>query len=139
MRIEHDHDLRQLLETTRTIALVGISDKSWRPSHQVAAYLIAAGYRVLPVNPALTTVLGQPCFPDLASIGEPIDMVNVFRRADDIGPVVDAAIAVKARSLWLQLGVINEAEAARASAAGLAVVMDRCTKIDHARLLSRRW
>lgn len=138
MRIEHDDALRALLQTTRSIALVGLSDKPHRDSHRVAAYLIAAGYRVLPVNPALTSVLGLRCFPDLASIDEPIDMVDVFRRAEDIAPVVDAAIAVKARSLWLQLGVINEAEAARASAAGLQVVMDRCTKIDHARLLVGR-
>lgn len=135
MRITDDAGLRALLRATKTIALVGISDKPYRDSHHVAAYLLAAGYRVLPVNPNLQAVLGQRCYPDLASIPEAIDLVDVFRRPDEIGPVVDAAIAAKAKALWLQLGVINEAEAERASQAGLAVVMDRCSKIDHARLI----
>lgn len=138
MRINDDAGLRELLLGTRTIALVGISDKPHRDSYHVADYLMEAGYRVLPVNPRLQTVLGQRCYPDLDSITEPVDLVDVFRRPDEIGPVVDAAIAIGAKALWLQLGVINAAEANRANQAGLAVVMDRCTKIDHARLIGWR-
>ncbi len=135
MRITDTEDLSRLLHTTRTIAVVGISDKPHRASHEVARYLMAAGYRVIPVNPQLSEVLGQPCYPDLASVPEPIDMVDVFRRPEELPEIVQAAIAVGAKSLWLQLGVVDEDQAEQASAAGLQVVMDRCVKIDHARLL----
>ncbi|MBK6638259.1 MAG: CoA-binding protein [Rhodocyclaceae bacterium] len=135
MRIADDTKLRELLRATKTIAVVGISDKPYRDSHHVAEYLIEAGYRVFPVNPNLQSVLGLRCYPDLASIPEAIDLVDVFRRPEEVGPVVDAAVAIKAKALWLQLGVINEAEAERASEAGLTVIMDRCSKIEHARLI----
>ena len=135
MRITDDAGLRELLRATKTIAVVGISDKPYRDSHHVAEYLIDAGYRVFPVNPNLNEVLGLRCYPDLGSIPEAIDLVDVFRRPEEIAAVVDATIACKAKALWLQLGVINEAEAERASQAGLRVVMDRCSKIDHARLI----
>ncbi len=135
MRIADDTKLRELLRATKTIAVVGISDKPYRDSHHVAEYLIEAGYRVFPVNPNLQSVLGLRCYPDLASIPEAIDLVDVFRRPEEVGPVLDAAVAIKAKALWLQLGVINEAEAERASEAGLTVIMDRCSKIEHARLI----
>jgi predicted CoA-binding protein len=134
MRLTDQVHIDALLKSTRTIAVVGISDKPHRASHEVAHYLKDAGYRIIPVNPVVKEVLGLTCYPDLASVPEPIDMVDVFRRGEEIGPIVDAAIAVGAKSLWLQLGVINEPEAERASAAGLQVVMDRCVKIDHARM-----
>lgn len=134
MRLTDQVHIDALLKATRTIAVVGISDKPHRASHEVAHYLLDAGYRIIPVNPVVKEVLGLTCYPDLASVPEPIDMVDVFRRGEEIGPIVDAAIAVGAKSLWLQLGVINEPEAERASVAGLQVVMDRCVKIDHARM-----
>lgn len=128
-------DLRTLLQTARRIAVVGLSDKPDRPSYGVAQYLQRHGYTIIPVNPALQSVLGEQAYPDLASIPEPVDIVNIFRRPADVGPVVDAAIATGAPAVWLQLGIVNEAAAQRAREAGLTVVMDRCIKIEHARLL----
>jgi uncharacterized protein len=125
-------DIPALLRATRRIAVVGISDKPHRASHEVAAYLQRAGYTIVPVNPLLTEVLGQPCYPDLLSIPGGVDLVNVFRRPDEIEPVVTQALAIGANALWLQLGVVNEAEATRARQGGMHVVMDRCIKIDHA-------
>ncbi len=126
--------LRRILRTHRRVAVVGLSADWFRPSHFVAKYLQQHGYRVVPVNPRYDSILGERCYARLEDIPEPIDMVDVFRRTDDVGPIADSAIAIGARCLWQQIGVKNEAAAAKARAAGLDTVMDRCVKIEHARL-----
>ena len=129
--------LRRILHDHRRIAVVGISAEWHRPSYFVGKYLLEHGYAMIPVNPKYTEVLGQRCYPDLASAAReagPIDMVDCFRKSDDIGPLAEQAIAIGARCLWMQLGVRNEAARDRARAAGLDVVMDRCVKIEHGRL-----
>jgi len=129
-------DLRRILATCKTIAVVGLSPQWHRPSFFAAKYMQAHGYRIVPVNPTATEILGQRCYPSLtvAAQEQKIDMVDCFRRSEDIPPVAEEAIAIGARCLWMQIGVINEASAAKAKAAGLDVVMDRCVKIEHARL-----
>lgn len=129
-------ELRRILRQTRTIAVVGLSAEWHRPSNFAANYLLQQGYRVLPVNPryAGTLVLGQHCLARLEDIAERVDMVDVFRRTEDVGPITDSAIAIGARCLWQQIGVLNHEAAARAAAAGLSTVMNRCVKIEHARL-----
>ena len=129
--------IRRLLQESRNIAVVGLSTKPARPSNEVAHYLRAAGYTILPVNPAYDEVMGQKCYPSLREVPRPIDIVDIFRTPEEVMPIVDEAIAVGARSVWFQLGVIAPEAAAKAAAAGLEVVMDRCTKIEHARLLAR--
>ncbi len=121
-----DPRLVELLREARTVAVVGISDKPDRPSHAVAAYLIAQGYDVIPVNPLLSEVLGRRCFPDVASIGRPVDIVDVFRKSESVPEIAAEAVACKARALWLQEGVRHDAAASEAAAAGLVVVQDRC-------------
>ena len=133
--IEDNDGLRRLLQETKTIAVVGLSPRPDRPSNEVATYLQRAGYRIIPVNPACEEVLGEKCYPSLREILVPIDLVDVFRRPEDVMPIVEDAITIGARALWLQLGVIAPQAAARAEEAGLKVVMDRCTKIDHRALL----
>lgn len=128
---------RALLQDTRTIAIVGLSPNPQRPSNEVARYLRAAGYTIIPVNPACDQVLGEKCYASLREIPGPVDLVDVFRRPEDVMPIVDDAIAIGARGLWLQLGVIAPEGAGRAADAGLKVVMDRCTKIEHAVLIGR--
>ena len=127
--------LRRILAETRSIAVVGLSPNWQRPSNFAAKYLQHHGYRIIPVNPAYDQVLGEKCYASLADIPEPVDVVDCFRRAADIPPLAEAAIAIGAKVLWLQLGVINLEAAQRARAAGLEVVMDRCIKIEHARLM----
>lgn len=136
MPLTHDEDIKALLDATRTIAMIGASDRPDRPSYGVMAYLQRHGYRVIPVNPQITGehVHGEFVFRELSQIGEPIDMVDIFRRPQAAGDAVDEAIAAGARSVWLQLGVINDAAAARAEAAGLKVVMNRCPAIEIPRL-----
>jgi uncharacterized protein len=136
MPMTRDEDIRELLEETRTIALIGASDRPDRPSYRVMEYLQSRGYRVIPVNPQITGehVHGEFVFRELSQIGEPIDMVDIFRRPMAAGEAVDEAIAAGAKSVWLQIGVINEEAAARAEAAGLKVVMDRCPAIEIPRL-----
>jgi hypothetical protein len=136
MPLTRDEDISELLRTTRTIALVGASDRPDRPSYGVMKFLQDHGYRVFPVNPQITGehVHGEYVWRELGQIGEPIDMVDIFRRPIAAGEAVDEAIAAGARSVWLQIGVINHEAAARAEAAGLKVVMDRCPKIDIPRL-----
>lgn len=131
-----DADIKALLEGARTIALVGASDRPDRPSYRVMAMLQEHGYRVIPVNPQITGehLHGEFVFRELAQIGEPIDIVDIFRRPIAAGEAVDEAIAVGAKAVWMQLGVINEDAAARAEAAGLTVVMDRCPAIEIPRL-----
>ena len=128
MPLTRDEDIKALLEGARTIAVVGASDRPDRPSHRVMQALQDHGYRTIPVNPQITGehVLGEFVFRELAQLGDPIDIVDVFRRSDAAGEAVDQAIAIGAKAVWLQLGVIDEAAAARAEAAGLSVVMDRC-------------
>ena len=136
MPLTADADIKALLEETRTIALVGDSDRPSRPSYGVMRTLQAHGYRVIPVNPQITGehVHGEYVFRELAQIGEPIDLVDIFRRPEAAGEAVDEAIAVGAKAVWMQLGVVNQLAAARAEAAGLKVVMDRCPAIDIPRL-----
>lgn len=126
------------LRETRTIAVVGMSPRPDRPSHYVAKYLMEQGYRVFPVNPVVDEVLGLKCYPDVESIPEDIDMVDIFRRSSQVPPVVDDAIAAGARFVWMQDGVIHEAAAAKARAAGMSVVMDNCTLREHSRIYGTR-
>lgn len=136
MPLTSDDDIAALLNETRVIALVGISDKPDRPSQEVMGVLQGHGYRVIPVNPQITGehVLGEFVWRELSQIGDPIDMVDIFRRSDKAGETVDEAIAAGAKAVWMQLGVIDEAAAARAEAAGLKVVMNRCPAIEIRRL-----
>ncbi|MDP8994207.1 MAG: CoA-binding protein [Pseudomonadota bacterium] len=136
MPLTRDEDIADLLSRTRTIALVGASDRPTRPSWGVMRFLQEHGYRVLPVNPQITgeRVHGEFVWRDLEQIGEPIDLVDIFRRPQAAGEAVDQAIAVGAGAVWMQLGVINEEAAERAEAAGLKVVMDRCPAIEIPRL-----
>ena len=126
--------LRRILSEYRRVAMVGLSADWSRPSNFAAKYLLEHGFEVYPVNPKYTEILGQPCYPDLGSIPHPVEVVDLFQRAERVGPFVDEAIAIGARVLWMQLGVVNEAAAQRAREAGLEVVMDRCMKIEYARL-----
>ncbi|MBA2965465.1 MULTISPECIES: CoA-binding protein [Ramlibacter] len=134
-------ELRRILGTCRTLAVVGLSPQWHRPSYFAAKYMQSHGYRIVPVNPGATEILGERAYPSvtaaaqaLAAQGVTIDMVDCFRRSEDIPPLAEEAIAVGARCLWQQLGVVNEAAADRVRAAGLDAVLDRCVKIEHARL-----
>ncbi len=129
-----DDELRRLLLATRTIAVVGASSKPDRPSYGVFGRLLRAGYRVIPVNPFEEVVHGERAYPSLASVPEPIDLVDVFRRAEETPPIADEAVAIGAKVLWLQLGIVNEEARARAAAGGLTVVMDECLAVAVARL-----
>ncbi|GHT95080.1 CoA-binding protein [Betaproteobacteria bacterium] len=133
--LTNDQDLRQLLQKSRTIAIVGLSDKTDRPSNAVAQYLLKAGYTVIPVNPAKKEILGQTCYPNLAAVPDHIDLVDVFRRSEEAPGVAQEAVEAGAGAIWLQLGVISPEAVSLAEKAGLATVMDRCTEIEHWRLL----
>ena len=126
--------LRRILKTSKTLAVVGLSANWYRPSFFAAKYMQEHGYRIIPVNPAYTEVLGEKCYPSLRDIPEPVDIVDCFRKSEEIGPIAEEAVAIGAKVLWMQIGVINEAARERAEQAGLDVVMDRCVKIEHARL-----
>ena len=126
--------LRRILKSCKTVAVVGLSAEWHRPSKFVAKYLLSHGYRVIPVNPRYDSILGEKCHARLEDIPEPVDLVDVFRRTEDVLPIAHSAVAIGARCLWQQIGVVNREADAVARAAGLDSVMDRCVKIEHARL-----
>ena len=123
--------ITDLLRSAHTIAVVGLSSKKARPSHGVTDYMLHAGYRIIPVNPNETEVLGEKAFPDLDSVPEKVDIVNVFRRSESVPEIVDAAIRIGARAVWMQEGVMHQEAAKRARQAGLIVIMDRCLLKEH--------
>jgi uncharacterized protein len=127
-------EIAAILQTCRTIAVAGLSPKENRPSHQVARYLLVAGYTIIPVNPGHDRMLAQPCYPCLTAIPVPVEIVNIFRRAPEVPPLVDEAIAIGARVIWMQEGIVHEEAARKARQAGLTVIMNRCLKTDHAML-----
>jgi predicted CoA-binding protein len=124
----------KVLNFSRVVAMVGLSSKHDRPSYKVASYLKEQGYRIIPVNPTEKEILGELCYPDLASIPESVDVVDVFRRSEEVPPIVEEAIRIGAKAVWMQEGVINEEAGARARGAGLMVVMDKCMRKEHWRL-----
>ena len=132
-----DPEIRDILKRAHTIAMVGASDKPDRDSYQVMAYLIAHGYRVIPVNPTVETVQGERSYPSLTAIPERVDVVDIFRSSDAVPPIVDEAIAIGAPVVWMQLGIVNEEAARKARAAGLDVIMDHCMRAEHRRLIER--
>jgi len=129
--------LRRILNRTRTIAVVGLSAVWHRPSYFAAKYLQDHGYRIIPVNPSYEEILGEKCYPSLLDIPEPVDVVDIFRKPEDVPSIVEDAIKIGAKVVWMQLGIINEEAAKMAGEAGLEVVMNHCMKIEHARLLSK--
>ena len=131
----NDLMVKQILQTTRTIASVGLSSNPEKESYDIVSYLQSKGYRIIPVNPTAAEILGEKVYPDLTAIPDKIDVVQVFRRSEDVPPVVDQAIQIGAKVVWMQVGVINAAAAETAEAAGLTVVMNRCMHADHRRLL----
>ncbi|MGI5836013.1 MAG: CoA-binding protein [Chloroflexota bacterium] len=132
-----DELIEKILRESKVIAVVGLSPKPERPSFGVASYLQSCGYRIIPVNPMVEEVLGERSYPDLKSVPEKIDVVDIFRKPSEVPGIVEEAIEVGARTVWMQEGVVNEAAAARAREAGLQVVMDRCMLKDHQRLASK--
>ena len=126
-----DQQIEKILKEARTIAVVGLSDKPERASYRVSSYMQRQGFRIIPVNPTIQTSLGETAYPDLASVPEKIDLVDIFRRSEDVPPIVVQAIQVGARAVWMQEGIVNEEAAAKAAAAGLDVVMDRCIMVEH--------
>ncbi len=131
-----DTVLRELLKTARVIAVVGHSDRTYRTSYQIAAYLRRVGYTVYAVNPEISTIDGQPCYPSLADVPEPIDIVNVFRRSEHLADVVEQAAAVHAKAVWAQLGVESTAAIQVAETAHIPLVIDTCIKVEHRRLVN---
>ncbi|MCL5743225.1 MAG: CoA-binding protein [Acidobacteria bacterium] len=131
-------NIPDLLQSSRTIAVVGLSSKKFRPSYGVTEYMQRAGYRIIPVNPAETEILGEKCCANLDEVHEKVDIVDIFRRSEFVPEIVEAAIRIGARAIWMQEGVIHEEAAARARAAGLEVVMDRCILKEHRRLVFSR-
>ena len=127
--------LRRILAQSHTLAVVGLSAQWHRPSYFAAKYMRDHGYRIIPVNPRYTEVLGEACYPNLKSVPVPVDLVDCFRKSEEIPAIADEAIAIGAKVLWMQLGIVNDEAARHAAAAGLDVVMNRCVKIEHARIL----
>jgi uncharacterized protein len=124
-------EITTILRRYRIVAVVGLSPKEHRPSHQVASYLLAAGFTVIPVNPGHGRILGQPCYPRLTAIPQPVEIVNIFRQAREVPAIIDDAIAIGARVVWMQEGIVHQEAARVAQQAGLTVIMDRCLKSDH--------
>lgn len=133
-----NEDIAQILNSYHTIAIVGLSANPDKPSYGVAKYLQDNGYKIIPVNPAVEEVLGEKSYPNLTAILEPVEIVDIFRRSEDIPPIVEAAIQVKAKVVWMQLGIENESAASQARQAGLKVVMDKCMKIEHRAIQSQK-
>lgn len=133
----NDDALRKILTDSRTIATVGFSNNPKKPGYYVPQYMMVKGYRVIPVNPSIQEILGQKAYPDLLSIPEPVDIVQIFRAPPEVPAVVEQAIQIGAKVIWMQIGAVNPEAGQRASDAGLAVVMDRCLMIEHKRLVSR--
>ncbi len=133
MSYEELQTIEKILRTAHTIATVGLSDDPDKPSHRVPSYLQQNGYRIIPVNPRLETALGERAYASLSDVPEAIDVVQVFRRSDQVGPIVDEAISAGAKAVWMQLGIADEDAAAKARAAGLDVVMNQCMKVQHMR------
>jgi predicted CoA-binding protein len=131
-----DEDLRDILETAHTIAVVGLSSSPGKESYRVAAYLKHAGYRLIPVNPSAQEILGERSYPNLEAIPEPVDVVQIFRPSEQVGPIVEQAVRIGAGAVWMQLGIINESAADIAHDAGLKVVMNRCMKVEHRRMIA---
>ncbi len=127
-------EIEKIIKESKNVAVVGLSNKLGRPSLTVASYLKGQGYKIIPVNPTIQEVGGDKCYPDLASVPDRIDIVDVFRKSDEVLPVVDAAIKIGAKAIWMQEGVVNEEAANKAREAGLMVVMDKCMLKEHARL-----
>ena len=138
MPVTTDRELKAILQTARTVACVGVSSNDEKPSFWVFHYLVQQGYQMIPVNPTATEILGKPVYPDLASIPDKVDVVQVFRKPEDVPPVVEAAIRIGARAVWMQEGIVNEQAARMAEAAGLSVVMDRCMMKTHQRLIGNQ-
>jgi len=132
--MDYEDTVRNILSTYRTWAVVGCSPRPTRASHQVAAFLQQRGFRIIPVNPGADEILGETAYADLASVPDSIEVVDIFRRSEHAGRHVDEAIAIGAKAVWMQLGVIDEDAAVRARNAGLDVIMDRCPKIEYARV-----
>ena len=130
-KIVNMNEIKKILEESKVIALVGFSPKKDRPSNMVGRYLMDAGYTVIPVNPGQTEILGKKCYSSLSEIPEKVDIVDIFRKSEDVVPIVEEAIAIGAHVIWMQLDVVNERACTLAEEAGLAVIMDRCMKIDH--------
>jgi predicted CoA-binding protein len=131
-------EIDEILRETKTIAVVGLSDKPSRPSNHVAAYLQQHGYRIIPVNPLVSEVLGERSYGSLRDVPEKVDLVDIFRKSEDVPPIVDDAIAIGARAVWMQEGVVHQAAGDKAHAAGLKVVMDHCVLKEHARRAARK-
>ncbi|MFZ3223443.1 MAG: CoA-binding protein [Rugosibacter sp.] len=131
MSMTKAQEITNLLTRSKVIAIVGLSPKPDRPSHEVAQFLLARGYDIIPVNPACVEILGRPCYPDLAAVPRAVDMVDVFRKSEDVLPIAQDAIRIGAKSLWLQLGVINPQATVLAEAAGLIAVENLCIKIEY--------
>lgn len=127
--------VKKLIQETKTIAVVGLSPKVARPSNMVARYLLEVGFTIIPVNPGQDEILGLRCYANLKEIGQKIDMVDIFRRSEDVLPIVEDAIEVGAQAIWMQQGIRNQQAAELAKKAGLHVVMDRCLKVDHQQLV----
>jgi predicted CoA-binding protein len=133
--IQNDDQVREILATARTIAVPGLSDKPWRDSHSVSAFMLARGYSVIPVNPMVSAVFGIPAAPSLSAVRGPVDIVNVFRRPEHVPEIVEDAVALGIPTLWLQPGTVHEEAVARASGAGMNVVADRCIRVAYSLLL----
>lgn len=130
--------LKKILQTAKTIAVVGLSSNPEKDSHGIAGYLQDQGYRIIPVNPTAAEILGQKSYPDLVSIPEPVDVVDIFRPSEDVPAIVDQAIQVGAKAVWMQVGIVHEEAARKAQAAGLEVVMDACMRVAHRLLMGAR-
>jgi uncharacterized protein len=130
-KIADMNEIKNILKEAHSVAIVGLSPKEDRPSNMVAQYLLDAGYDIIPVNPGQTEILGKKCYASLAAIKEHVDIVDIFRKAEDVVPIVEEAIVLGAKTIWMQLGIVNHDAAAMAEEAGLTVIMDRCIKIDH--------